>query len=146
MWFRWRPFWMCHKTRLRGGKNWTPIFLAYLTPNKVKKTIKSILARTFNFRHISDIPRRTITSNLNCVPWCTRLWPVDNQYLFEICLRHHGRYGYFESFQWSRSAACSTDKKFGRPFLTNETDSTPDGPSIILYSNQSQTSYSHVIF
>ena len=53
---------MCHKTRLRGGKNWTPIFLAYLTPNKVKKTIKSILARTFNFRHISDIPHQTITS------------------------------------------------------------------------------------
>ena len=44
MWFRWRPFWMCHKTRLRGGKNWTPIFLAYLTPNEAIKTIKSILA------------------------------------------------------------------------------------------------------
>ena len=44
MWFRWRPFWMCHKTRLRGGKNWTPIFLAYLTPNEAIKTIKAILA------------------------------------------------------------------------------------------------------
>ena len=44
MWFRWRPFWMYHKTRLRGGKNWTPIFLAYLTPNEAIKTIKSILA------------------------------------------------------------------------------------------------------
>ena len=44
MWFRWRPFWMCHKTRLRGGKNWTPIFLAYLTPNEAIKTMKSILA------------------------------------------------------------------------------------------------------
>ena len=69
MWFWWRPFWMCHKTRLRGGKNWTPIFLAYLTPNKVKKTIKSILARTFNFRHISDIPHQT-----NCET--TRLWAL----------------------------------------------------------------------
>ena len=36
------------------------IFLAYLTPNKVKETIKSILARTFNFRHISDIPHQAI--------------------------------------------------------------------------------------
>ena len=44
MWFRWRPFWMCHKTRLRGGKNWTPIFLAYLLPNEAIKIIKSILA------------------------------------------------------------------------------------------------------
>ena len=44
MWFRWRPFWMCYKTRLRGGKNWTPIFLAHLTPNEAIKTIKSILA------------------------------------------------------------------------------------------------------
>ena len=44
MWFQWRPFWMCHKTRLRGEKNWTPIFLAYLTPNEAIKTIKSILA------------------------------------------------------------------------------------------------------
>ena len=55
MWFRWRPFWMCHKTRLRGGKNWTPIFLAYLTPNEaIKKKI--------NFGNINgqnDIPLRT---------------------------------------------------------------------------------------
>ena len=34
--------------------------MAYLTSNKVKKTIKSILARTFNFRHFSDIPHQTI--------------------------------------------------------------------------------------
>ena len=54
---------MCHKTRLRGGKNCTPIFLASLTPKKVKKTIKSILARTFNFGHISDIPHQTNTAS-----------------------------------------------------------------------------------
>ena len=75
MWFWWRPFWMCHKTRLRGGKNWTPIFLAYLTPNKVKKTIKSILARTFNFRHISDIPHQTNRLNIYCL-LCTRYTSV----------------------------------------------------------------------
>ena len=35
---------MCHKKRLRGGKNLTPIFLNYLTPNEAIKKIKSILA------------------------------------------------------------------------------------------------------
>jgi len=54
-----RPFWKwCHKMRLRGGKNWTPIFQAYLTLKEAKKAIKSILAKTFNFRHFSDIPHQ----------------------------------------------------------------------------------------
>jgi len=51
----------CHKMRLRGGKNWTSIFQAYLTPKEVKKAIKSILAQTFNFRHFCDIPHQTWT-------------------------------------------------------------------------------------
>jgi len=46
--------------RLRGRKNWTPIFQAYLTPKEAKKAIKSILAKTFNFRHFSDITHQTI--------------------------------------------------------------------------------------
>ena len=50
---------MCHKTRLGGGIE-PQYFLVYLTPKKVKKTINSIWARTFNFRHISDIPHQTI--------------------------------------------------------------------------------------
>ena len=56
------PFWKwCHKMRLRGGKNWTPIFQAYLAPIKeAKKAIKSILAKTVNFTHFSDIPHQTI--------------------------------------------------------------------------------------
>jgi len=36
---------------VEGGKNGTPIFQAYLTPKEAKKAIKSILAKTFNFRH-----------------------------------------------------------------------------------------------
>jgi len=46
--------------RLRGGKNGTPIFQAYLTPKEAKKAIKSILAKTLNCRHFSDIPHQTI--------------------------------------------------------------------------------------
>ena len=62
MWFRWRPFWMCHKTRLRGGKNWTPIFLAYLSPKEAIKTIKSIWA--------TEMARMTYRTRLrwHCIP------------------------------------------------------------------------------
>ena len=49
--------------RLRGGKNWTPIFQAYLTPKEAKKTIKSFnLLKTFNFRHFSDTTHQTTFS------------------------------------------------------------------------------------
>ena len=60
MWFQWRPFWMCYKTRLRGGKNWTLIFLAYLTPNEAIKTIKSILA--------TEMAKMTYRTRLNSFP------------------------------------------------------------------------------
>ena len=37
----------------------SPVASVYLCTPVIKKPIKSILARTFNFRHISDIPHRT---------------------------------------------------------------------------------------
>jgi len=49
--------------KLRGGKNWTPIFQAYLTHKEAKNAIKSILAKTFNFRHFSDIRTRLYVSH-----------------------------------------------------------------------------------
>ena len=75
IWFRWRPFWMCHKTRLRGRKNWTPIFLAYLTPNEAIKTIKSILE--------TEMAKMT---------YRTRLYNGDQPYQLQahcsVCLSH----------------------------------------------------------
>ena len=64
MWFRWRPLWMCHKTRLRGRKNWTPMFLTYLTPKEAIKTIKSILAT-----EMANMIYRTRLLNLLDMRW-----------------------------------------------------------------------------
>ena len=62
---------MCHKMRLSGGKQLTPIFLVYSTPKEAMKTIKSIWAtemvKITNHTRLNDQIVGLIT---NVKRWC----------------------------------------------------------------------------
>ena len=64
MWFRCRPFWMCPKTRLRGGKNWTP--KSIWTTEMAKLTYCTRLLWCFTFKHFQKCIITNLTlSSLN---------------------------------------------------------------------------------
>jgi len=51
---------MVSQNEVKGREKLNPNISGLFDPKEAKNAIKSILAKTFNFRHFSDIPHQTI--------------------------------------------------------------------------------------